>query len=174
MNIREQYANVSHLFKTKNLEFFENNFFPFLRWQGIPEIGFNSSFKNWNFIQVAIKQSTSNVECSWYQSSNHKSTTTGRPGEVESWKISMIDCKIGHGRPKNVLATAWQELGFNVRNGPFSERLSLECPSRSDTVVVTTVSLLFVPLFQTFFYEKKTRLSGMLSNWPWWLCTRLA
>ena len=40
MNIREQYANVSQLFKTKNLESFENNFGPFLRWQGIPEIGF--------------------------------------------------------------------------------------------------------------------------------------
>lgn len=27
MNIREQYANVSHLLKTKNLESFENTFF---------------------------------------------------------------------------------------------------------------------------------------------------
>ena len=49
MNIREQYANVSHLLKTKNLESFENNFVPFLRWQGIPEIGFNSSFKKSKF-----------------------------------------------------------------------------------------------------------------------------
>ena len=49
MNIREQYANVSQLFKTKNLESFENNFVPFLRWQGIPEIGFNSGFKKLKF-----------------------------------------------------------------------------------------------------------------------------
>ena len=64
MNIREQYANVSQLFKTKNLESFENNFVPFLRWQGIPEIGFNSGFKKLKFYFKLLSSSlhpTSNV-----------------------------------------------------------------------------------------------------------------